>query len=346
MAIGNSKRTLPYKKKLKMDIATAFSSQRVLITGGLGFIGSNLARRLVDLGAVVTLVDNLDPDSGANRFNVSEIKDMVRIIQADISDDRQMSDVVREQKFLFNLAGQASHVGSMQDPLKDLEVNGLSQLKLLQVCRFENPGIRIVYAGTRQVYGRPSYLPVDEKHLLTPLDYNGVSKHAGEMYHIVSNRIYGMWTSVLRMTNVYGPRMRVKDDRLTFIGWWFHQLLEGMDLQVYGDGTQVRDLNYVDDVVDALLLCAAHPSARGNIYNLGGEPVSLLDLARLMVEVYGSGRYALIPFPENRKRIDIGDYFGDYRLIQTDLGWQPHVALREGIAKSLDFYSQNRKRYW
>ena len=329
-----------------MDIETVFSRQHVLITGGVGFIGSNLARRLVELDAVVTLVDNLDPDSGANEFNVAEIKDRIQIVRADIGDEQQMRNIVQGQKFLFNLAGQTSHVGSMQDPLKDLNVNAAGQLKLLEVCRNKNPEIRIVFAGTRQVYGRANYLPVDEGHLLTPLDNNGVSKRAGEMYHIVSNRIYGMWTSVLRMTNVYGPRMRVKDDRLTFIGWWFHQILDGNDVQVFGDGRQIRDLNYVDDVVDALLLCVVNPSARGKIYNLGGEPVSLLDLAILMIEVHGTGKYTLTPFPEDRKQINIGDYYGDYSLIQADLGWQPQISLHEGIERSLKFYSENRDHYW
>jgi UDP-glucose 4-epimerase len=202
-----------------------------------------------------------------------------------------------------------------------------------------------VYAGTRQVYGRPTYLPVDENHSLIPLDNNGVSKQAGEMYHIVYHRVHGMATCVLRMTNVYGPRMRIKDDHLTFIGWWFHQLLTGKDIEIFGDGRQIRDLNYVDDVVNALLLCAAHPAARGKIYNLGGEPVDLLNLARLMVEGNGGGQYVIVPFPENRKRIDVGDYYGDYTLIKTEVGWQPQTTLREGIARLLEYYRMNLEHY-
>jgi len=198
---------------------------------------------------------------------------------------------------------------------------------------------------TLQVYGRPTYLPVDEKHLLTPLDNNGVSKRAGEMYHIVYNRVHGMATCVLRMTNVYGPRVRIKDDLLTFVGWWFHQLLEGNNIQIFGNGMQIRDLNYVDDVVNALLLCAAHPSANGKIYNLGGEPINLLNLARLMTEVNGSGNYEIVPFPENRKRIDIGDYYGDYSLIKSDVGWQPQIPLRDGISRLLEFYRVNKEHY-
>lgn len=328
-----------------MDIAAAYFHQRVLITGGLGFIGSNLARKLLELEAIVTIVDNLDPDSGANPFNVEDIKGHINIIQADINDNHQMKLAVEGQKYLFNLAGQMSHLGSMQDPFKDLSVNTIGQLKLLEVCRQNNPDIKIVFAGTRQVYGRPTYLPVDEKHLLTPLDNNGVSKRAGEMYHIVYNRVHGMTTCVLRMTNVYGPRMRIKDDLLTFAGWWFHQLLEGNNIQIFGNGMQIRDLNYVDDVVNALLLCAAHPSANGKIYNLGGEPINLLNLARLMIEVNGSGNYEIVPFPESRKRIDIGDYYGDYSLIKSDVGWQPQIPLRDGISRLLEFYRVNKEHY-
>ena len=323
-----------------------FLHQSVLITGGLGFIGSNLAIKLLGFGAKVTVVDNLDPDSGGNPFNVEDIKEHIEVIQADINNEDQMKRAVKGQKYLFNLAGQMSHLGSMQDPFKDLNVNTIGQLKLLEVCRQNNPDVSIVFAGTRQVYGRPKYLPVDENHLLTPLDNNGVSKRAGEMYHIVYNRVHGMKTSVLRMTNVYGPRMRIKDDLLTFVGWWFRQLLEGKDIQIFGDGMQIRDLNYVDDVVNALLLCAAHPSANGKIYNLGGEPINLLNLAKLMIEVNGSGKYEIVPFPENRKRIDIGDYHGDYSLIKADVGWQPQISLRDGIARLLEFYRENKEHYF
>ncbi|MBL8078291.1 MAG: GDP-mannose 4,6-dehydratase [Anaerolineales bacterium] len=328
-----------------MDISTSYFHQNALITGGMGFIGSNLARRLLDFGANVTIIDNLDHDSGGNLFNLSDIKDRLQIIHADISDDHQLAMAVKGQRYLFNLAGQMSHLGSMQDPFKDLNVNTIAQLKLLEVCRINNPEIGIVFAGTRQVYGRANYLPVDENHLLTPLDNNGVSKRAGEMYHIVYNRVYGMSTSVLRMTNIYGPRMRIKDDLLTFIGWWFHRLLMGDNIRIFGDGSQIRDFNYVDDVVNALLLCAANPVASGKIYNLGGPPINLLNLAQLMIEINGSGNYQMVPFPEKRKRIDIGNYYGDYGLIQRELGWQPQTSLHDGIVKTLDFYHINKEHY-
>ena len=328
-----------------MNLGTAYFGQNALITGGVGFIGSNLARRLLDLGATVTLVDNFDPESGANPFNLEGIQDRVRLIEADINDEEKMREAVKGQKFLFNLAGQMSHFGSMQDPFTDLQVNAVGQLKLLEVCRIINPEISIVFAGTRQVYGRATYLPVDENHLLTPLDNNGVSKRAGEMYHIVYNRVHGMSTCVLRMTNTYGPRMRIKDYRLTFIGWWVRRLIDGKKIQVFGKGSQLRDLNYVDDVVNALLLCGYHPAARGKIYNLGAAPISLLDLARTMIEIHGSGNYEIVPYPENRKRIDIGDYYGDYNLIKSEVGWQPKVALYSGLKMLMEYYYQYKENY-
>ncbi|MBL8062165.1 MAG: GDP-mannose 4,6-dehydratase [Anaerolineales bacterium] len=328
-----------------MDIETIYENQKALITGGLGFIGSNLARKLLDLGAEVTIYDNADPESGANLFNLEGIRHRVKVIEADIQDEARLTEAVQGQKYLFNLAGEMSHIGSMQDPFKDLNVNAVGQLKLLEVCRMTNPGINIVFAGTRQVYGRPTYLPVDEKHLLTPLDNNGVSKRAGEMYHIVYNRVHDMATCVLRMTNTYGPRMRIRDARLTFIGWWFHRLLRGRPIQIFGDGSQIRDFNHVDDVVDALLRCASNALAHGKIYNLGAEPISLLHLAQLLIDVHGSGRYEVVPFPEGRKRIDIGDYYGDYSLIKKEVGWQPHVSLRHGLKTMLEYYYQHKEHY-
>lgn len=328
-----------------MDVNLKYFQKNVLITGGAGFIGSNLARTLLDLGSTVTVYDSFEADSGANHVNLEGIEDRIQLIQADIRDEAAMKAAIHEQDFLFNLAGQMSHIGSMQDPFKDLYVNTVGQLNLLEVCRQYNPKIRIVFAGTRQVYGRPKYLPVDENHLLTPLDNNGVSKRAGEMYHIVYHHVHGMATCVLRMTNTYGERMRIKDDKLTFIGWWIQRILTGNEIQIFGDGKQIRDFNHVSDVIQAMLLCAVSPVAEGKIYNLGGEPISLIDLAQLLVEVNGSGSFVTVPFPEKRKRIDIGGYYGDYSLIKNEIGWQPQVSLRDGLKQMLAFYRENKIHY-
>jgi len=325
----------------------AFVGKKVMITGGLGFIGSNLARRLVELEAEVLLVDSLIPEYGGNLFNVAGIEDKVRINIADVRDEHGMNYLVRGHDYLFNLAGQVSHTDSMRDPYTDLEINCRSQLSILEACRKNNPEVKIVYAGTRQQYGRPDYLPVDERHLMHPVDVNGINKMAGEWYHIVYNNVYGICATSLRMTNTYGPRMRVKDARQTFVGWWLRQIIEGQELQIFGTGLQVRDFDYVTDVVEALLMVAASEQANGEIYNLGGEePINLIDLAELLIEINGSGSYRLVPFPPERKVIDIGDYYADYRKVRGKLGWKPKVLLREGFERTLQFYQENREHYW
>jgi UDP-glucose 4-epimerase len=330
-----------------MNLVESFRGKHALITGGQGFIGSNLAHRLASLGAQVRIVDAALPHTGANPFNLQGIAADVEFQPADLRDADVIPAMIDEQNYLFNLAGLVSHVDSMEAPQIDLEVNAACQLSIVEACRKFNPSIKIVYAGTRQIYGRSQYLPVDEKHPIIPVDFNGVTKRAGEMYHLVSYRVYGLHTTSLRLTNTYGPRMHCKDGRLTFLGDWIRRLFEKQPLQIYGTGKQIRDLNYVDDVVDALLLAVSNEKSAGQIYNLGSpEPICLLDLAQLMIEVFGSGSYELCPFPPERKRIDIGDYHGDYSKIHEQLGWQPTTSLREGLARAFDYYRQHRGHYW
>jgi UDP-glucose 4-epimerase len=329
------------------NYGNSFGGANVLITGGIGFIGSSLAHRLIELGAHVTLVDSLIPIYGGNLRNVSGIEDRVRINIADVRDEPSMDYLVQGQDFLFNLAGQTSHIDSMRDPYTDLEINCRAQLSILEACRKHNPQLKLVYASTRQIYGKPDYLPVDERHLLHPTDVNGINKMAGEWYHILYNNVYGIRASALRLTNTYGPRMRVKDARQTFLGYWIRQIIDGETIQVFGDGTQIRDFNYVDDVIEALLMTASTPAADGQIFNLGSdETINLRDLAALMVEVNRAGDYAIVPFPPERKVIDIGDYYADYRLIQGRLGWRPRIALREGLLRTLAFYRAEHTHYW
>lgn len=329
------------------DHASRFTGAQVLITGGLGFIGSNLAHRLVDLGATVTLVDSLVPEYGGNQFNVRAIADRVTVNIADVRDEYSMNHLVQGKDFVFNLAGQTSHMDSMRDPYTDLDINCRAQLSILEACRKFNPQVKVVYASTRQIYGKPDYLPVDERHLLHPTDVNGINKMAGEWYHILYNNVYGIGACALRLTNTYGPRMRVKDARQTFLGIWIKQVIDGEPIQVWGDGLQIRDFTYVDDCVEALLLTAASPRAYGQIFNLGSdETINLRDLAALLVEINGGGSYTIIPFPADRKPIDIGDYYGDYRLLQGRLGWRPQIKLRQGLARTIAFYRDNREHYW
>jgi UDP-glucose 4-epimerase len=322
-----------------------FAGKRVMITGGLGFIGSNLAHRLARAGADVLLVDSLLPAYGGNRFNLAGIEDRVRVNISDVRDMHGITYLVRDQEYIFNLAGQVSHLDSVEDPLTDLDINARAQVSLLEACRRHNPSVKIVFSSTRQIYGRPQYLPVDERHPIAPVDPNGISNAAGEWYHLLYSELHGVRACSLRLTNTYGPRMRVRDARQTFIGWWFRQIVEGSELEVYGDGAQVRDFNYVDDVLDALLLAALNPDSAGRVYNLGGPCVSLKSVAELLVELSG-GSYRLIPFPRERKAIDIGDYYGDARKIESELGWKPRTELRRGMADTIAFYRANAQHYW
>ncbi|NJD34696.1 MAG: NAD-dependent epimerase/dehydratase family protein [Betaproteobacteria bacterium] len=324
-----------------------YAGKRVLITGGLGFIGSALARRLVGQQAEVTLVDSLIPEYGGNPFNIADIRGRVTVNAGDVRDPFAMAYIIQGQDILFNLAGQASHLDSMRDPHTDLDINAGAQLSILETCRKANAGIKIVFASTRQLYGRPDYLPVDEKHPIRPVDVNGINKLAGESYHLLYNNVYGIRACALRLTNTYGPGMRVKDARQTFLGLWVRLLLEGKPINVFGDGLQRRDFNYVDDCVDALLLAGASEDANGKIYNLGSsEVVSLLALAEMMVDLEEGGTFAHTAFPAERKAIDIGDYYGDFSSIRSELGWQPRIGLREGLKRTLAYYREHRAHYW
>ncbi len=324
-----------------------FHNKNILITGGLGFVGANLAIRLVELGAQVTLVDSLIPEYGGNVFNVEPVKERVTVNVADVRDEFSMDYLVRGRDYLFNLAGQTSHLDSMRDPYKDLDINCRAQLSILEACRKHNPQIKIVFASTRQIYGKPDYLPVDEKHVLHPTDVNGINKMAGEWYHILYNNVYGVRAVSLRLTNTYGPRMRVKDARQTFLGIWVKRVLDGQPIEIWGDGQQIRDFNYVDDVVEAMLLAAASEEANGQIYNLGSdEIINLQDLGEKLVRLNGSGDCNVIPFPPDRKAIDIGDYYSDFSLIRSKLGWAPRVDLEEGLVRTLEYYRKFQEYYW
>jgi UDP-glucose 4-epimerase len=332
---------------IRPDLADGFRGRHVLVTGGLGFIGSNLARELVAAEADVTLVDSLIDEYGGNRFNIAGIEDAVRVNISDVRDEHSFRNLVRGQDVLFNLAGQTSHLDSMRQPFTDLEINCRAQLSILETCRHHNPDLRIVYASTRQIYGRPQRLPVDEQHPIAPVDVNGINKTAGEWYHLLYGDVYGIPVTVLRLTNTYGPRMRVRDARQTFLGDWLRRLALGEELQIWGDGRQSRDFNYVDDAVAALLLAATHDEARGRVYNLGSdEHVTLVELARLLVKLNGSGAFQLVPFPPERKAIDVGDYYADFGKIERELGWRPEVALREGLARTLAYYRDAGAHYW
>ena len=323
----------------------AFHGRRVTITGGLGFIGSNLARALVRLGAQVTLIDSLIPEYGGNLRNIAGISRQVRVNISDVRNNHSLPHLLKDQDFLFNLAGQTSHMDSMTAPEVDLEINCRSQLAILEICRKHNPGIRVVFASTRQIYGRPRYLPVDEKHPLQPIDINGINKLAGEQYHLIYSEVHGIKSTVLRLTNTIGPRMRVKDARQTFVGIWIKQVLSGEPFEVWG-GKQLRDFTYVDDAVEAFLLAASRPEAVGAVYNLGGcGRVSLAGLARMLVQAAGGGQYTVKEYPADRKKIDIGDFYADDALIGRKLGWKPCTGIRESLEQTVQYYRDELPHY-
>jgi UDP-glucose 4-epimerase len=325
----------------------AYANKRVLITGGLGFIGSNLAMRLAESSlADICIIDSLHPACGGNPHNLEGIARPVEIHTFDLRKASKLREVVRGVDVIFNLAGHVSHTDSMKDPLQDLGGNAEAHLCLLECCRTQNPDVRVVYSSTRQIFGCPQYLPVDENHVDRPVDINGVNKYAAELYHRIYYQVHGIETCSLRLTNTYGPRQLIRNASQGVVGWFFHQILCDEEITLFGDGKQLRDLTYVDCVVDALLLAGSHPAAPGKIYNLGsGMPISLLDLVKLMISVSGKGRYRFAPFPEERQKIDIGDYYGSFSRIYEELGWKPQVSIRNGIRRTLEFFEQNRSSY-
>jgi UDP-glucose 4-epimerase len=323
-----------------------YRARRVMVTGGLGFIGSNLARQLVALGADVLLVDALVPGCGANRFNIDGIAGQVRISESDIRDREAVRDLVAGQDVIFNLAGQVSHIDSMRDPYGDLDINCLSHLSLLEACRHVNPAVKVVYAGTRQIYGRPDSLPVNESHLVRPTDVNGINKAAGEAYHIVYNNVFGIRACSLRLTNVYGPRQLIRHNRQGFIGWFVRLALEDRTIQVYGDGAQLRDFVHVDDAADAFLRAGADDRCNGDVFNVGGrEPISHRDLTTLLIDAAGSGRVEYIEWPAEKKAIDIGSFYSDSSKFSQLTGWTPGVPLADGLAATLAYYREHFDHY-
>jgi nucleoside-diphosphate-sugar epimerase len=320
-------------------------NKTVLITGGLGFIGSSLAIRLIKLGAQVTLIDSLIPNSGGNLFNINGLEKALHVNLSDIRDRFSMEVLLQNKQVIFNLAGQTSHMDSMRDPQTDLAINGAAQLSLLEQCRDVNPTARIVFASTRQLYGRPQYLPVDEDHPADPVDVNGINKLSAELYHKLYHNVYGLSTSILRLTNTIGPRMRIRDARQTFLGVWIRQLLEGEPIEVWG-GEQLRDFNDVDDVVEALLIAGQHENISPSPYNLGSsEKISLLEVARMMINIHGKGDVSIRPFPDDRKKIDIGDYYSSYARYQQDTGWRPRHSLTHTLERTLAYYAEHRDHY-
>lgn len=325
-----------------------YAGRRVLVTGGLGFIGSHLAEALVDLDARVTIVDSLIPDYGGNPHNVAHFRDRIELSITDIRDRHAMAYLVRDQEVVFNLAGQVSHIDSMLDPETDLEINCRAQLGLMEALRAANHDAHVVYASTRQVYGRPQYLPVDERHPIAPADVNGINKHAGEQYHLLYAQVYGLPTVVLRLSNTYGPRQLMHHGRQGFIPVFIRTAMEGRTIRLFGGGTQRRDANYVTDVVDAFLRAGRRTrEVSGQVFNLGGRPsFTLAEFSKLLVEIVGSGDVEAAEWPADAARIDIGDFEADFSSVEGTLDWHPSVELVDGLRRTVDFYRTDGDHYW
>ena len=331
---------------MKADYLEFYRGRNVMITGGLGFIGSNLARRLVDLGTNVLLVDSLIPDYGGNLFNIDGIADRLQVNIADVRQQSTMNYLVRDRAVIFNLAGQVSHIDSLRDPYADLEINCRSQLTILEACRYNNPSVKVVYAGTRQVYGHPDSVPVTEHHLVRPTDVNGINKAAGEYYHLVYNNVFGVRGCSLRLTNVYGPRQLIRHNRQGFIAWFIRLAIEDKTIQVYGDGSQLRDFVYVDDATDAFLRAGANDACNGEVFNIGGDgPISHRDLTSLLVKTAGTGRVEYVEWPAEQKAIDIGSFYADSTKFRNATGWSPGTPLADGLRQTIAFYRQHLQHY-
>jgi UDP-glucose 4-epimerase len=331
---------------MQADYRERYRGRRVLVTGGLGFIGSNLCRTLADLGADVLAVDAMIPDYGGNMFNIAGYEQRLRVNIGDVRNETAMDVLVRDREIIFNLAGQVSHIDSMRDPFTDLEINCRAQLSMLEACRKFNPSVKVVFAGTRQIYGKPDRLPVDESHLVRPIDVNGVNKAAGEYYHLLYNNAFGVRACSLRLTNVYGPRQLIKHNRQGFVGWFIRLAIEGREIQVFGDGSQMRDFVYVDDAVDAFLRAGFCHSCDGEVFNVGGtEPIAHRDLVELLIEVAGSGSVNYVAWPDDKKRIDIGSFYSDSSKFARTTGWTPAVGLREGFQRTVAYYRAHMAPY-
>jgi UDP-glucose 4-epimerase len=321
-----------------------YEGKRAIVTGGLGFIGSNLVIELVREGAQVTVIDNLIPGCGGNPYNIAPVRNRISIVDADVGD--VTPDVIAGSDVIFNLAGEISHIHSMQFPERDLQLNTISQLRFLLACSEAAPGVRIVYAGTRQVYGAPKYLPVDEAHAFQPVDFNGVHKLAATMYHLMLSRLGRIDAVVIRLTNVYGPRMALDVVCQGFLSTYIRRMMLGQPLEVFGDGLQLRDPMYVTDAVEAFLLAGLAHKPATRSYNAGGsEALSLKQIAAIVAATSGLPEPTLVPFPPDRKPIDIGSYRTDNRRIQRDLGWKPIVAFKEGIWRTSEYFKTELDHY-
>ncbi len=326
---------------------TSFENANVLITGGLGFIGSNLAIRLVKLGAQVTLVDNMLPRQGGNLFNIEPIKDNVHINFSDIRNELSMNYLVQGKDYIFHLAGQVNHVDSMRNPIKDLDINCKGTLVLLEACHHHNPDARIIFAGTRGEYGKSVHIPVGEDHPTDPVGIYAITNLTAEKMVLVYHRVKKLRGICLRITNTFGPRHQMMHDEYGVFNWFVRKAIDNDGIPVFGDGSILRDFLFIEDLLDALLLSATTHTAYGEVYNVGsGQGISFKELAEKIVAIAGTGRVEFVPFTQERKEVEPGDYVADIRKIKNVIGWAPKTSLDEGILRTINFYRRYGEHYW
>ncbi len=329
------------------DYRDFYRNKRVLVTGGLGFIGSNLAVSLVELGAKVLIVDALIPQLGSNQFNVSEVKNKLTVDFSDIRAPSAMREKVVDKDVIFCLAGQVSHVDSMKEPVFDYDINVLGNLNVLEAVREFSPSAHIIYGGTRGQYGRVQHIPAVEEEKREPLDIYGVNKDTAERFYLMYHRLHQLKSSSLRIGNTYGPRHQMKHGKFGILNWFIRLALDNEEIKVFGDGSQKRDYNYVGDAVKALLMMGSSTDVFGEAFNLSsGSPMEFIELVRQVVGIAGSGRYRFTGWTGERKQIETGDFVADATKIRNRLGWQPVVTLDEGLQETVDFYRENKSHYW
>ncbi|OGW36931.1 MAG: hypothetical protein A2Y97_12580 [Nitrospirae bacterium RBG_13_39_12] len=330
-----------------INLAERLKGKRVLITGGLGMIGSTIARKLVRFGAKVTLADACIEPYGSNMFNVQEISNLISISITDIRDKESIKFLVKDKDIIFNLAGQVSHNDSIDNPFLDAEINYFGQLNVLESVRRYNPEAVLLFPGSRLQFGRIESNPVDEKHPLRPRTPYALNKTAAENMYLFYHEIYGIPCTIFRIANPYGPRSQMKHSKYSIVNWFVRQAMEGKIIKVFGDGEQIRDYIYVDDLADAFLYASVEPKCRGEVYNVGsGEGTRFKDMVETILDVIGDGKVEYVPWPDNYINVETGDYVTDIRKICGAIQWKPKTKLREGIKLTFEYYKENKSYYW
>lgn len=322
-----------------------FENKNVLITGGLGFIGSNLAIALVRLGANVTIQDSLSPTHGGNKHNIFPIEQQVKLVLHSCNEFDTLRQSVANADVIYHLAGQTSHSDSMKTPIDDVEANVFATVNLLEACKQENNQAKIVFTSTRQVYGKPKFLPVDENHELDAIDVNAINKMASEQYLKLYFNLFKIKSTILRITNTYGPRIKLSGNNQGFLGIFLRQALLGEEIFIYGDGTQLRDFLYVNDAVDALLWSPISNPCESEIYNIGSNAVmSIKDFLSVLSKIIPLD-CRIVDFPSDRLAIDIGDYYSDFSKFKKNTNWHPNTSVELGLSETIEYYQEHIDYY-